>query len=161
MPVRRLKFGQFEIYVVTGGTDASLSLDDMARPLGFDCKDGLLGKISELGLDDEVYPVGAKEMISVGAARTLAGSFATVDSAALVDWFDTEPHLRDLPIDCHGPTDQEHRGPQTRIAVEQLLDREPNASTEKIAEDLRIGEQAATDQVKAVHFIRRYKPKKE
>ena len=158
MPVRRLKFDdKFEFFVVTGETDASVCLDDMALSIGF-ARPKLLEKIGELGLDEEVYPVGARTMISVGAARTVAGSLETVDSAKkLVNWFDTEIlcHL------CHGQSDKEHGDTQTRLAVERILAREPDATPEMVAEDLGIDEQAAVELIRAVRFVQRYKAENE
>jgi hypothetical protein len=117
----------------------------------------LFEKISELGLGEEVYPVGARTMISVGVARTVAGSLETTDYAALVDWFDTEIlcHL------CHGQSDKEHGDTQTRLAVERILAREPDATPEMVAEDLGIDEQAAVELIRAVRFVQRYKAENE
>jgi hypothetical protein len=70
------------------------------------------------------------------------------------------PSLCHLPIDYHRQSDKEHWCPRTRLAVERILEREPDATTEKVAEDFGIGEQAATDQIKAVRFLRSYKAEK-
>ena len=121
----------------------------------------LFEKISELGLGEEVYPVGARTMISVGAARTVAGSLETVDSAKkLVNWFDTEI-LCHLTIDCHGQSDKEHWDTQLRLAVELILAREPNATAEQVAEVLGIDEQIATHLIRADRFVSKYKAESE
>lgn len=77
--IGRLFYAGEEIQIIRGEANTSLSLDDVARCLGFEAADETLGYLDKLGLGDEAYPVdllrGEQYMASFAASVKLAESF--------------------------------------------------------------------------------------
>lgn len=164
MPTWHLKFGESEIYAVTGKTDASVDLRDIAESLGYSCQDdgSLNEEVSRHLRAGETYPVSERVMIWIGAARRVIVELKSEKSGSLVDWLDTQPTFDHLSPDCRGQSVQPAKGRddrdhKTHVAVEQRIAREPSASPEQVAIDLGISTKDATDQLAAAGFIRRIK----
>lgn len=91
MPIKtgRLLYAGVEIKIVRGEANKSLGLDDVARCLGFEAADEVVGFLDRLEIGDEKYPVrsglerGYLYMISVAGAIKLAEAF---DSDAARDF---------------------------------------------------------------------------
>ncbi|MGF6440623.1 hypothetical protein [Paraburkholderia youngii] len=77
--IGRLLYAGVEIQITKGEVNKSLSLDDVARCLGFEAAGEVLCYLEKLGLEDQTYPVdlmrGSQEMILFGAAVRLAEAF--------------------------------------------------------------------------------------
>ena len=98
----RLFYAGVEIQIIRGESNTSVSLDDIARGLGYEAADEVVEFLDILGLGDEAYPVdlprGEQWMASLAASVKLAESFDSIQTRQFAAYLRKEMAPWDLGI---------------------------------------------------------------